>query len=115
MNNTKFSSSSQGSTNSGMTNHSDVAKLANIKHNVDIGLKVSTKRCVDHGCPLYGKLKCTNQARSHISKRSYITRGRADCHTKSVVYMIECKRCDRQYIGQTGQTLKEDSEDTYRK
>ena len=85
----------------------DIARLADIKHNVDTGLKVSTRRCSDRKCPLHGKLKCTNQARSNISKRTYITRGVADCNTKRVVYLIQCKRCGRQYVSQTGQSLNE--------
>ena len=105
------SSSSYYNTNNGQNNMSDkgisITQLANIKHNMDIGIKISTNKCKDRGCPLHGKLKCTNQARSHISNRTYITRGRADCNTKYVVYMIQCKRCGSQYVGQTGQSLKD--------
>ena len=102
--------SSHSSCNSNCSNiqgNMDIASLAGIKYNVDIGLKVCTKRCKDRSCPLYGKLRCTNQARSNISKRAYITRGAADCNTKSVVYLIQCKKCGRQYVGQTGKSLKE--------
>jgi len=84
-----------------------IAKMANIKHNIDIGLKVTTKKCREHTCPLHGKLRCTNQARSRVSGRAYITRGLADCNTRYVVYMIQCRRCDLQYVGQTSQSLKE--------
>ena len=36
-----------------------ITELDNIKHNVDIGVKISTKKCGDRGCPLHVKLKCT--------------------------------------------------------
>ena len=98
-----LSSSSSSNTNQ---QNLDIARLAGIKHNEDIGLKVSTKKCGDRECPLHGKLKCTNQARSNISKRTYITRGVADCNTKYVVYLLECVKCGRQYVGQTGQSLR---------
>ena len=45
--------------------------------------------------------------KSNISKRAYITCGVANCNTKQVVYMIQCKKCGQQYVGQTGQSLKE--------
>ena len=51
-----------------------IAKMANVKHNSDIGLKVTTKNCGDHTCPLHSKLRSTNQARSRVSGRAYITR-----------------------------------------
>ena len=57
-----------------------VVKLANIKYNIDIGLKISTRKCGDQKCPLYGKLKCTNLRED----------GLANCSTrinaKSVAY-----------------------------
>ena len=101
------SSYSSSSSSINTTQHNlDIARLAGIKHNEDIGLKVYTKKCDDRECPLHGKLKCTNQARSDISKRAYITRGVADCNTKYVVYLIECRKCGKQYVGQTGQSLR---------
>ena len=84
----------------------DIARLAGIRHSMDIGLKVSFKKCSDHDCHLHGKMKCTNQARSNISKRAYITGGDANCNTRFVVYLIECKKCGRQYVGQTGPSLR---------
>ena len=57
-----------------------VVKLANIKYNIDIGLKISTRKCGDQKCPLYGKLKCTSLRED----------GLANCSTrinvKSVAY-----------------------------
>ena len=85
----------------------DIINLVGIKYNKDIGLKVTTKRCSERNCPLYGKLRCTNQARSKIFNRTYLTRDAADCNTKRVVYMIQCKKCGRQYVGQTGQSLRD--------
>jgi len=35
----------------------DIARLAGIRHNMDISLKVTFKKCGDHGCPLHGKMK----------------------------------------------------------
>ena len=57
----------------------DIARLAGIEHNVNLDLKVSTRRFSDHKCPLHSKLKCTDPARPNISKRACITWGVADC------------------------------------
>ena len=44
--------------------------------------------------------------------RTFHTQGRADCNTPHVVYLIECKKCNRQYVGQTSLSLKNDSLNT---
>ena len=53
------------------------------------------------------QIEMHGSSRSNISRRAYITRGAADCNTKRVVYMIQCRRCGRQYVSQTGQSLKD--------
>ena len=106
-NKSSTSSSSSSSSTGTIQQNLNIARLAGITYNKDMGLKVSFKKCGDCECPLHGKVKCTNQARSNISKRAYITRGDADCNTKYVVYLIECRKCGRQYVGQTGQSLRE--------
>jgi len=68
------SSHGSSSSNCSDTQHNiDNARLAGIKYNVDIGLKVSTKKFHNHNCPLHGKSKCINQAKSNISKCAYIS------------------------------------------
>ena len=41
----------------------------------------------------------TNEARKIIDSRS--------CHSKNLIYLIECKRCHLQYIGETKRQLSE--------
>ena len=84
-----------------------IANLAGITHNQDIGLKINTTKCKDKRCPLHGRLVCTNQIRSRISGRSYITRGKSTCDSTRVVYAIQCRKCKKQYVGQTCQTLRQ--------
>ena len=61
-----------------------IANLAGITHNQDIGLKINTTRCKDDSkCPLQSRLICTNQIRSKISGRAFITRGKSNCNTES--------------------------------
>jgi len=85
-----------------------IANLAGITHNQDIGLKINTTRCKnDSKCPLHGRLICTNQIRSKISGRAFITRGKSNCNTQRVVYAIQCRKCKKQYVGQTCKSLKQ--------
>ena len=80
----------------------EITKLANIKYNHDIGVKINTTRCQHQNCPLRGRLICTNQVRSRISKTTYLTQG-----TAKVAYFIQCRKCKRQYVGQTCQSIRE--------
>ena len=49
-------------------------------------------------CPL---VKASNSSEILQMKSSY------NCFTKSVIYVITCKKCQAQYVGQTGRHLKE--------
>ena len=40
-------------------------------------------------------------------RRAYIICGAADCNTKRVIYMIQCRNCGKQYVGQTQQEFNE--------
>jgi hypothetical protein len=42
---------------------------------------------------------------SHTTGQEFIIRGHYNCQSINVIYMIQCKRCGKQYIGQTGNTL----------
>ncbi|KAI8477599.1 corticospinal neuron axon guidance through spinal cord [Branchiostoma belcheri] len=42
---------------------------------------------------------------SHRTSRRYNIRAHITCRTKNIIYMIQCKKCGMQYVGETGQTL----------
>ena len=60
-------------------------------------------RCLT--CP---SLNPSNSFTSSISGRAYKVLGTQalTCNTKSIVYLITCKKCGIQYVGETGQQLK---------
>jgi len=64
------------------------------------------RHCVNQQCPLHGRMIILTQVRSKISRRTYITRDNANCNTQYVIYLIQCNHCGKQYVGQTGQSLK---------
>ena len=89
------------------TDRLNITSLAKLQYQKDIGIKITTKKCNDRECLLHSRLICTNQVRSTITNRAYITRvSSANCNTSYVVYMIKCCRCGLQYVGQTGKTIR---------
>ena len=49
-----------------------------------------------------------NSFASNMSGKSYIScpRGSISCGTKNVIYVISCRKCGVQYVGETNQTLR---------
>ena len=84
-----------------------VTNLANLNHQVPrFTERGITRACNDKHCPLHDKFLYSSQIRSRKSGRMFNTHGKSDCNTKFVVYLIQCKKCKRQYVGQTSQSLK---------
>ena len=86
--------------------HIEIGHKANLKHAVQLDTIHPFPYCPDHRCPLHGRMIPSNLVRSRISKRSYKTRGNANCNTQYTIYLIQCRQCGRQYVGQTAQPLK---------
>ena len=78
-----------------------ITNLANLNHQVpkfaEWGI---TRPCNDKHCPLHNKFLYSSQIRSRTSERMLNTHGNADCNTPYVVYLIQCRKCNRQYVRQ---------------
>ena len=92
------------------TNNDNIAYLANLIHfNVETqmpGHRSGMSSCSNSICPLHSRLINAQQVRSKITRRTYNTHGQATCDTPCVVYLIQCKVCGLQYVGQTQKSLK---------
>ena len=63
----------------------------------------------DVGSTKCGKTKCdvcmnvneTDTFRSNVTKESYKINHKLNCDDKCLVYLLSCKKCDLQYVGQT--------------
>src|SRR6056300_723586 len=62
-------------------------------------MKCNRKRCE---CCL--RIKETSNFSSHLDSEHSI-RGRLDCQSKNIIYIIECLKCHELYVGETEQTL----------
>ena len=83
-----------------------IKNMANLKHQADKHGNNKITLCSDSHCPLHTRLSCSRTVRSRVSRRTFHAHGSANCDTPRVVYLIQCKRCGRQYVGQTSQSLR---------
>ena len=93
-------------------NTHSITELANLKYPINALQQISSRHhqsgvtpCSNKRCPLHVRLVHSQQARSRIS-RTYNTHGQATCDTPYIVYLLQCKKCGRQYVGQTLKSLK---------
>ena len=63
-------------------------------------------KCDNTKCRYCSRLNKTGRVTSHTTGRSYTCMKNVDCTSNNLVYCINCKKCGKQYIGQTKNTLK---------
>ena len=63
--------------------------------------------CGRSRCKTCPALMTTDIFTSHCTGKTYTLRTAATCKSKDVVYLIQCKRCGLQYVGETEQALNE--------
>ncbi len=63
--------------------------------------KCNTPKC--QSCPLIPQ---SHTFKSTITGKIYSCHDELDCSSKDIIYLITCKKCGLQYIGETEQTLK---------
>ena len=61
--------------------------------------------CNSRGCITCRHIKTTDRFRSAVTKRPYKVRTSATCKTEGTVYLIQCRRCCKQYVGMTKNAL----------
>ena len=67
--------------------------------------KNGNRPCNSKGCKTCRLIRTTDRFRSTVTKRSYKVRTPATCKSKRVVYLIECKIHQKQYVGSTKNAL----------
>jgi len=58
-------------------------------------------------CTTCKYMRGTEKIISHATKITYKIHGKHNCTSKNVIYLIECAKCRIQYIGQSGNTMRE--------
>ena len=67
----------------------------------------SSKPCGGSRCRLCLAIKSTDRFRSSVTHREYTISDHLTCTSSKVVYLIQCKQCGIQYVGQTGRSLRQ--------
>jgi hypothetical protein len=67
--------------------------------------KKMTKRCNRKNCRYCSKIDTSGSILDPYSKRTYITRCNVTCLSQNLIYAIQCKKCNKLYVGQTKRQL----------
>lgn len=62
--------------------------------------------CKKPRCGTCSILESAKEFKSTATNKNYPIKGHIDCNTKNVIYQLNCKMCDKQYIGQTSNHLR---------
>ena len=65
----------------------------------------SFETCSDRRCQLCRSNTTTSEFVSSVTGLKYVIRGSLSCKSKNVIYLITCKKCGKQYVGETGDPL----------
>ena len=76
--------------------HSKLNKEKNTHRNLPCGLPCITCHYVAH----------KNSFKSFVTNKIYKIKGQMNCLTSNIIYIIECIKCGKQYVGQTSNTLR---------
>lgn len=68
---------------------------------VGVGIGCAKRRCE---CCLY--IKTASEFGSKFCVSEFTITGRITCNSKNILYLIECKKCEEQYVGETSKTLR---------
>ena len=67
--------------------------------------KNGNRPCYRRGCKTCRHVQTTDTFRSTVTKKSYKVHTSVTCKTKGVVYLIECRKCPKQYVGSTNNSV----------
>ena len=71
--------------------------------------RITTKitPCLNTLCKLCTIIISSDTFSSHITKKSYPINHDMNCNSTNVIYLINCKKCGKQYVGETSRKLKD--------
>ena len=69
--------------------------------------KQANKTCTNRKCRYCPLLNTDGQIVASVTGRKYRTRHNVTCNSNNLIYCITCRRCKKQYVGQTKNSLKQ--------
>lgn len=82
-----------------LTNHSN-------RHVSSTGLNVC-RRCTSVRCKACNFIQETSRFGDHQNPSKFQVMGTISCSTRDLIYVVTCRRCNLQYVGETGRSLGE--------
>jgi hypothetical protein len=61
--------------------------------------------CWGSHCLACSSVQKTSRFRSHATGQEFNVRGRLTCRSQNIIYLISCRRCHLQYVGETSRCL----------
>ena len=69
--------------------------------------KPANKTCTNRKCRYCPLLNTDGQIVASVTGRKYRTKHNVTCNSNNLIYCITCRRCKKQYVGQTKNSLKQ--------
>jgi len=67
----------------------------------------SVSRCMTARCKCCTVINTDNTITSNVTKTEYRISDHMSCNTVNIIYVINCLKCNKQYVGETGRKLKD--------
>ena len=67
---------------------------------------IFTDQCRVRGCKTCPTMVYCSYITSFATRLDFDIRHKLNCNSTNIIYLIECDECNKQYVGQTGKTLK---------
>jgi hypothetical protein len=58
-------------------------------------------------CSICPYIHLSKEINSSVTKQKFLMTGQYNCSTRGLIYLTTCSHCKKQYVGQTGRTLRE--------
>lgn len=71
---------------------------------VEHGMKISNYKCGKEGCKNCQYMKPTDEFEDHSGEKHKVQHP-ITCKTSNLVYLIQCKKCNKKYVGESGNPL----------
>ena len=82
--------------------HDYLVRSAFVGHNENTP---TSSTCGRRRCSHCVSINTGNQFSSHVTGDNFYLRQSTNCKTENVIYLISCKKCNLQYVGQTSQPV----------
>ena len=83
------------------------SKLSNTTRQQRQNLNTGYRKCTSNRCSLCNHhSQETNTIQSTSTKQTFQIQDKLTCTSKNIIYVITCKKCNVQYVGETGQMAR---------